>query len=406
MKAHLIICFVLFSSQIGFALEPQTSPKDTIFTSKMDIIDIGLKFFPKAKWRLKDTSGFSFRKMNSALLPGLNYSLQTNLAYSLNYVGGINLTNNPNANQSSLNITMIYTQLNQFLVPIVANIWTKDDKYNIQLDWRYLIFPQTTYGLGSTTQQTSGYTLNFTNIRSYSTLYKPVSKFIYLGVGYSFDYLYNVHEINPVPGLTDFQAYNQLNHISAPSSISSAPTISFLIDTRKNSINPSSGAFVNIVYRNNLTQLGSSQNWQSLVVDARKYYSLSSTKNRILSFWTYNWFTLQGATPYILLPYTAGDPLNNTARGFAEARLRGINMLYLESEYRFEILKNGLLGGVVFSNIESFSNLYNHFDGINYAYGAGLRIKINKYAKTNAAIDYAFGTNGSRGIFLNLGEVF
>ena len=38
--------------------------------------------------------------------------------------------------------------------------------------------------------------------------------------------------------------------------------------------------------------------------------------------------------------------------------------------------------------------------------GAGLRLKFNKFSKTNICIDYAFGLNGSKGLFLNLGEVF
>ena len=406
MKAHLLICFVLFSIQLGFALEPQTSPKDTIFTSKMDIIDIGLKFFPKAKWRLKDTSGFRFRKMNSALLPGVNYSLQTNLAYSLNYVGGINLTNNPNANQSSLNITMIYTQLNQFLVPIVANIWTKEDKYNIQADWRFLVFPQNTYGLGSSTTLSDGYIINFSDIRLYTTIYKPLVKSCYLGLGYSFDYFYNVAEVSPPQAVTDFQRYNAINHLTASNSYSSAPTLNFLYDTRRNSINPQGGNYANIVYRINETCFGSSTNWQSLVIDLRKYVPVAPHSSNIFGFWAYEWLTLNGAPPYLLLPYSAGDPLNNTGRGFAEGRLRGKDMLYLESEFRFGITRNGLLGGVVFSNLDAYSDINNRFNALNAGFGAGLRIKINKYSRTSACFDYAFGTDGTKGIFLNLGEVF
>ncbi len=39
-------------------------------------------------------------------------------------------------------------------------------------------------------------------------------------------------------------------------------------------------------------------------------------------------------------------------------------------------------------------------------YGAGIRIKLNKHSNTNVAIDYGIGQGGSRGIFMNLGEVF
>jgi hypothetical protein len=82
-------------------------------------------------------------------------------------------------------------------------------------------------------------------------------------------------------------------------------------------------------------------------------------------------------------------------------------MLYIEGEYRFGLTKNGLLGGVIFANTESFSEQGNdQFARIYAGYGAGLRIKFNKFSKTNLVFDYAFGTDGSRGLFLNLGEVF
>ena len=82
-------------------------------------------------------------------------------------------------------------------------------------------------------------------------------------------------------------------------------------------------------------------------------------------------------------------------------------MIYAEAEYRFGISKNGLLGGVVFANGQSFSRtISNQLTIISPGFGAGLRIKLNKYSNTNLCIDYGFGTNGSNGIFLNLGEVF
>ena len=82
-------------------------------------------------------------------------------------------------------------------------------------------------------------------------------------------------------------------------------------------------------------------------------------------------------------------------------------MLYLEAEYRFRILKNGLLGGVVFTNAQSVTDWpSNKFTTIYPAVGAGIRIKVNKHSATNIALDYAFGIGGSNGIFVNLGEVF
>jgi len=79
---------------------------------------------------------------------------------------------------------------------------------------------------------------------------------------------------------------------------------------------------------------------------------------------------------------------------------------YLESEYRFAITQNGLLGGVVFGNIEKVYKKWSDLHTIIPGEGAGIRIKLNKYSSTNLAIDYGFGVGGSHGLFFNLGEVF
>ena len=82
-------------------------------------------------------------------------------------------------------------------------------------------------------------------------------------------------------------------------------------------------------------------------------------------------------------------------------------MLYLETEYRFRLLPNGLLGGVGFANAQSFSDEgTGRYTYLQPGYGAGLRISLNKFSRTNLCIDYGWGAHGSGGFFVNLGEVF
>jgi len=82
-------------------------------------------------------------------------------------------------------------------------------------------------------------------------------------------------------------------------------------------------------------------------------------------------------------------------------------MVYGETEYRYHITSNGLIGGVVFINAESFSAAPGtRLQAVQPAFGPGLRIKLNKVSKTNISIDYGFGTEGSRGLFVNVGELF
>ena len=152
---------------------------------------------------------------------------------------------------------------------------------------------------------------------------------------------------------------------------------------------------------------GSGADWQSLLIDVRKYIRLNTHTQNVLAIWSYSWLTLNGIPPYLLLPSTGWDDTYNTGRGFIQGRYRGRNLLYVETEYRFGISKNGLIGGVVFSNAQSISREINtNVRGLAIGYGAGIRIKANKHSNTNICIDYGIGKDGSNGISVNLGEVF
>ncbi len=82
-------------------------------------------------------------------------------------------------------------------------------------------------------------------------------------------------------------------------------------------------------------------------------------------------------------------------------------MFYLESEYRFNLTRNGLIGGVLFANAQTLSaEPGTRLQRIQPAIGPGLRLKLNKTSRTNIAIDYGFGRQGSHGLFIDVGEVF
>ena len=190
------------------------------------------------------------------------------------------------------------------------------------------------------------------------------------------------------------------------SSVSSGPVLNFLIDTRRNPINPDGGFYFATDYRFNLDELGSTNDWQSVYIDMRKYFSFSKKQKNLLAFWTYYWAVVNGNVPYLDLPSIGWDDYNRSGRGFEQNRYRGRRLLYFESEYRKDISRNGFWGFVLFTNIHSVSE----YQGNNFAYwhpaaGAGLRIKFNKISKTNISLDFGFSKDFF-GIDLALGEIF
>jgi outer membrane protein assembly factor BamA len=235
-------------------------------------------------------------------------------------------------------------------------------------------------------------------------MYRRFSHNVFFGGGYALDYHFNIHDYGMADSTKEsaFKKYGQTN-----SSVSSGFTLNFLYDDRRNPNNPKKGHYLNITYRDNLTLLGSDRNWQSLLIDARKYFRLPGRYGNVLALWSYDWFTLKGTPPFFDLPGIGWDANSNTGRGYVQGRFRGRNMMYFEAEYRFNLTPNGLFGGVIFSNIQSFSEEPdNRFMTVAPGFGGGIRIKFNKYSDTNAAIDYGVGIGGSHGFLFNLCEVF
>jgi len=226
----------------------------------------------------------------------------------------------------------------------------------------------------------------------------------YAGLGWDYDYFWNIREVDTPAGVSrsSFERYG-----SRTTETANGPVLAALYDTRSNPVNPAKGSLIKIDFHIHPQVLGNIDSWNSFIVDARKYFTFPARSNNVLAFWSYDWFTRKGRVPYLLLPNTGGDPNSNTGRGYIQGRYRGNNFVYLEGEYRIQLTRNGLFGMVVFGNAESVTkNGIRDVNVIAPGYGAGLRIKLNKFSSTNLAVDYGFGVGGSRGLSVNLGEVF
>ena len=113
--------------------------------------------------------------------------------------------------------------------------------------------------------------------------------------------------------------------------------------------------------------------------------------------------------PYFDLPATGLDTYGRSARGYSEGQFRGEKLAYGEVEYRGSLMRNGLLGMVAFLNTTTLTNDDQGeqlFDSFAIGGGAGLRLSINKRSKTNLCLDFGFGKQGSRGVYLAIQEAF
>lgn len=410
MKKNFI-CFliIIFPFLCVAQSQPTQALSDTLpqpGVQQKDVVDILHRILHKKNNGDTIRAG---KKFNWSLIPAAGYTLQTGFAGVVSGNIGFYQQNSKGQKISNITTSYTYSQYKQTIFPLYANIWTRKNKINFISDFKYLNYPSEVYGLGGKrisieANSNTAYTVNFKYIKLHQSIMFKALKDFYVGGGIYYDQFWNIK-------ITDSLG-KRINHILSrdlkTSERASGLAVKALYDNRLNQINPQNGEYLSITYRPNFIFLGSQSNWSSLQIDARKYVRFPANSENILAFWGFAWLTTsKTAPPYLMLPSTGWDDQNNMGRGYIQSRFRGKNMYYYENEYRFGITRNGLLGGVVFANVQSFSaDLSDEYKKLLFGYGVGLRIKLNKHSSTNLAIDYGFGQNNSHGFFANIGEVF
>jgi hypothetical protein len=376
-------------------------PKDT--ARQTDLVDILKTTFhirpQKIRVQGEKKIYFSLLPVSSTMAGGAGRVLVTSTTAAM-YLGPRSTTN-----ISSATFTPYWNFKGRFGLPLRTSVWLRNNSWTIQGDTRFLVYPQYTWGLGSSRKHTEEVMVDYKYIRFYQSALKKIKPYLFAGMGYHLDYHFNINTTDTMPGLKEYAGYA---YGTGSNSFSSGFSVAALYDTRNNSINPLPGSYVNLVYRMNARFLGSNDGWQSLYADVRKYISLRTYKdarNQTLALWSYVWTVLGGKVPYLDLPSIGWDPANRSGRGIDQNRYRGKTLLYFETEYRHTFRKDGLLGFVLFANINSVSGSHTFIKAWHPAAGAGMRIKFNKGSDTNIGIDFAF-SKGYSAVLFNLGEAF
>ena len=383
--------------------KPDTlTPATNLQPRLQDVADLAHRWFPRLPITPHDSTTLREGGRFVLIIPQLGYTLQTRLLAAVL----VNVAfRNPRANMSSMTGMLSYTQNNQLILTMNSAVWSAENRFLTLSDWRLMHYPQATYGLGMyTSTDTRVVDMDYAYFRFHQAVLRRLTRNFYGGVGYYADLHWNIQSFNRTHEVTRISRYA---YGVSGRSVSSGPGVQLLYDSRRNAINPAGGLYVNALFRANMSLLGSDNTYQSLLLEARKYIPLSRKSGNILAFWSYNALTLSGNPPFLDLPSTGWDNSGNVGRGYIQGRFRGKNFLYAEAAYRFHLTADRLLGGVVFANAQTVSELASgQFEKIAPAVGTGLRIKMNKISRANLSIDYGFGMDGSRGLFFNLGEVF
>ena len=373
-----------------------------------------------------------------AVLPAFAYNPTVGFLFGAVGIFGMYLGDPETTTISSVQAMVLYTTKSQFITQVNSTILTERNTWEFQGDWRFMIFNQDTFGLGTGHSPVSqGFTINgigttaavegaqhmdMNLLRFRQNALRQVWGGLYVGPGLSFDRYYGIVDqrldlsASP-PVVTSHYAYNSIEGFGTKAYNTSGLSLNVLYDTRDSTINAYKGVYASLSYQWNPTWFGSSKDSSFLSAELRTYLGLSSSVPRnVLAFWVIAQGQVSGALPYLALPSIGWDAKNRTGRGWIQGRFRGTSEIYTEAEWRFRITDNGLLGGVVFANMSTFTrpavsipgyteageSLFEH---PRFAGGVGLRIMQNRQSRTNITLDLTVADK-TVGFYFGAGEAF
>lgn len=324
---------------------------------------------------------------------------------------------------SSLNLGATYTEKKQVLINVKNSVMLNNNKIFLSGDWRFYIFSQPNYGLGTDiippTNRDEGFDLetlkepmNYNYVKFHQTASWEVKNNYYVGAGVHLDWYTTITDENldiANGQFTNHYNYSQKYGYNENEYFVNGLSLNLLYDSRDNQINTNHGMFANINYRFN-PALSTNQHASNVLFMEYRYFLPLSKYNEqhVLSVWATGQFVTLGTVPYLNLPSIGWDQRSRSGKGYTQGLFRGQKMVYFETEYRFPISCNQLISGTVFANFTTASDKDRDiriFQYIQPAAGIGLRILIDKATRTNLVLNYAWGRH-SKAFYLNAGESF
>ena len=314
---------------------------------------------------------------------------------------------------SSMVTSLTFSTKKQTSLTNRFTMFAPESRWRLDGDQRFQWTSLDTYGLGTSADTSVGIVADFDFFRLHQTAYYKLRPALYAGAGLYFD---NHTSVSPSEDgeaewtESPYVTYSQAHGLPLDSQIAAGTSLDLVWDNRDSFINADRGWLAKASFRTLFDGfLGGDSSWQKLTLDVRTYVNVSRDRRHRIAIWGLADLVVGGVAPFFDLPATAGDTYGRTARGYAEGQFRGERLAYGEIEYRGTLMRNGLLGMVAFLNTTTVTNLDNDerlFDSFATGGGAGLRLLINKRSKTNLCLDFGFGKQGSRGVYLAIQEAF
>lgn len=340
------------------------------------------------------------KNQRTVVVPSIYYLPETNWHFGVAGFSYFKLNRNEEGVKDSITrpsqvrMALGYTLNKQIVFWLPAEIFFKENKYRLLAEVGFYRWPYFFNGIGNNyeTLYEEKYTASFPRARL--AFQKRLGKSIYLGPRYWFQYLKmnkveqgGLIEKGQVPG--------------GGGGVNSGIGISFLYDNRNSVFASTKGWYAEYSNLFNQSFLGSDFNFNTHIVDVRKYIDIKS--NHVVAIQGYGKFNF-GDVPFNQMSLMGG-PFR--MRGYREGRYRDKHIAEVQLEYRTPLVyRTGL---VVFGAYGMVANKPQNliFKNGKTSIGGGLRYSLDEKDRMHIRFDYAWGQGKeNRYGYFTIGESF
>jgi hypothetical protein len=205
-----------------------------------------------------------------AAVPVVGYSPSSGVLLGLAGQLGIVLGDPKDTTISNATSTVLITSKSQFIATLAATALTPRNEFELLSDFRFLVFNQDTFGLGTGTTALAtgvsvggfgnlaalpgGQPMSFNLLRVHQAALRRVFRSFYLGIGYRLDRYYAIVDKDldlsaTPPVVTSHYAYSVLNGFDPAAYTTSGFSLEALSDSRDSTIAPYRGQFAHLGVR-------------------------------------------------------------------------------------------------------------------------------------------------------------
>jgi len=383
LQSILVITF-LFISKITFA-----QGVDSEFENFKEFFTL----YPNKKEATQDSTLY---KSKLILAPIISFAPETSLGIG---VGAKHLFkfkgSGDETRTSNMPMTLQYTLKNQFIVYSGFEVFTNQEKWVIEGNFRFENFPRLFFGLGRDSVDSKEEIYG-----SYQLLFEPIFlkqmflKHLFIGGGIRYNHIFN----------TEFEENGLLKKISPigfEGSTSAGVEFAMLYDSRDNILNARHGLYLEFTHGFYGKALGGKQEFQLTRFDLRYFLQPFKNLDDVIGF------NILGKASHKDVPFSelALFGGNEILRGYIEGRYVDRNIIAGQIEYRKNL--KGRLGMVAFIGGGDVASRMENFNigNIRPNFGAGLRFLLDKEERLNVRLDWGFGED-TNNVYLNIAESF